>query len=120
MGAIRLRAKQMHYFCGHVQVPCRYTELQTTGSRFESEVTVSACGMYIVYLAISALIGRHLSDSDICPTAELGVSDRSRCQTGVVFGDICPAFGLHLYFRIMYVFHKLVAEGAKQRVHTTL
>ena len=47
MGAIRLRAKQMHYFCGHVQVPCRYTELQTTGSRFESEVTVSACGMNI-------------------------------------------------------------------------
>ena len=38
-------------------------------------------------------IGRHLSESDICPKAELGISDRCRCRTGVVFGDICPNFG---------------------------
>ena len=30
---------------------------------------------------------------DICPKAELGISDRCRCRTGVVFGDICPNFG---------------------------
>ena len=31
---------------------------------------------------------RHLSASDICPTAELGISDRCRSRTGIGFCDI--------------------------------
>ena len=33
---------------------------------------------------------RHLSVSDICPTAELGISDRCRSRTGIGFCDIRP------------------------------
>ena len=32
----------------------------------------------------------HLSVSDICPTAELGISDRCRSRTGIGFCDIRP------------------------------
>ena len=62
-------------------------------------------------------IGRHLSESDICPKAELGISDRCRCRTGVVFGDM---WNQHEAAQMRIPRSSNIAEGWHHGFHSML